>query len=45
MDIKTALGKIASRQDLTGEEMRGVMNIIMSGEATPTNEHRVCCAL
>jgi anthranilate phosphoribosyltransferase len=36
MDIKAALGKIASRQDLTGEEMRGVMNIIMSGEATPS---------
>jgi len=36
MDIKTALGKIAQRQDLTGEEMRGVMNIIMSGEATPS---------
>jgi len=36
MDIKAALGKIAQRQDLTGEEMRGVMNIIMSGEATPS---------
>ena len=36
MDIKTALGKIAARQDLTGEEMRGVMNLIMSGEATPS---------
>ncbi len=35
MDIKAALGKIAGRQDLTGEEMRSVMNIIMSGEATP----------
>ena len=36
MDIKAALAKIASRQDLTGEEMRAVMNIIMSGEATPS---------
>jgi anthranilate phosphoribosyltransferase len=34
MDIKGALNKIGSRQDLTGEEMRSVMNIIMSGEAT-----------
>jgi anthranilate phosphoribosyltransferase len=36
MDIKAALNKIASRQDLTGEEMRGVMNTIMQGEATPS---------
>jgi len=36
MDIKGALAKIAQRQDLTGEEMRSVMNIIMSGEATPS---------
>ncbi len=36
MDIKGALGKIGSRQDLTGEEMRQVMNIIMAGEATPS---------
>ena len=36
MDIKGALNKIAARQDLTGEEMRSVMNIIMSGEATPS---------
>jgi len=36
MDIKAALGKIASREDLTGEEMRAVMTIIMSGEATPS---------
>ena len=36
MELKQALGKIANRQDLTGEEMRGVMNIIMSGEATPS---------
>ncbi len=36
MDIKAALNKIASRQDLTGEEMRSVMNTIMQGEATPS---------
>ncbi|HVX81515.1 MAG TPA: anthranilate phosphoribosyltransferase [Devosiaceae bacterium] len=36
MDIKTALHKIGARTDLTGEEMRAVMNIIMSGEATPS---------
>jgi anthranilate phosphoribosyltransferase len=36
MDLKGALGKIASRQDLTGQEMRDVMTIIMSGEATPS---------
>lgn len=34
MDIKDALKKIALRQDLTGEEMRGVMSTIMSGNAT-----------
>lgn len=36
MDIKSALGKIASGRDLSGEEMRQVMNSIMSGEATPS---------
>ena len=36
MDIKGALGKIAARQDLTGEEMRSVMTVIMNGEATPS---------
>jgi anthranilate phosphoribosyltransferase len=36
MDIKGALGKIATRQDLTGEEMRSVMTTIMQGEATPS---------
>jgi anthranilate phosphoribosyltransferase len=35
MDLKEALAKIGARTDLTGEEMRAVMNIIMSGEATP----------
>ncbi|ODT50034.1 MAG: anthranilate phosphoribosyltransferase [Devosia sp. 63-57] len=34
MDIKQALNKIAAGKDLTGEEMRGVMRIIMKGEAT-----------
>lgn len=34
MDIKGALSKIADRKDLTGEEMRDVMRIIMAGEAT-----------
>jgi anthranilate phosphoribosyltransferase len=36
MDIKRALNKIASREDLTGEEMRQVMTTIMNGEATPS---------
>jgi anthranilate phosphoribosyltransferase len=36
MDIKGALGKIAARQDLTGQEMRDVMTIIMDGGATPS---------
>jgi anthranilate phosphoribosyltransferase len=36
MDIKAALHKIADGRDLTGEEMRGVMRIIMAGEATPS---------
>lgn len=36
MDIKTALNRLAARQDLTGAEMREVMSIIMSGEATPS---------
>jgi anthranilate phosphoribosyltransferase len=36
MDIRGALQKIAQRQDLTGLEIRDVMNIIMSGEATPS---------
>lgn len=36
MDIKQALNKIAARQDLTGAEMRDVMNQIMQGEATPS---------
>lgn len=34
MDIKTALNKIADGKDLTGEEMRSAMRIIMAGEAT-----------
>ncbi len=36
MDIKRALNKIAAGEDLTGEEMRGVMRILMQGEATPS---------
>lgn len=36
MDMKAALGRIADRKDLTGEEMRSVMRIIMAGEATPS---------
>ncbi|MDB5622920.1 MAG: trpD [Devosia sp.] len=36
MDIKQALGKIADRRNLTGEEMRAVMRIIMAGQATPS---------
>jgi anthranilate phosphoribosyltransferase len=36
MDIKAALNKIADRHDLTGEEMRSVMRIVMAGEATPS---------
>jgi anthranilate phosphoribosyltransferase len=36
MEIKAALAKIANRQDLTGAEMRGVMTLIMNGEATPS---------
>lgn len=35
MDIKTALNRLGDSRDLTGEEMRAVMNQIMSGEATP----------
>ncbi|WP_127143629.1 anthranilate phosphoribosyltransferase [Pelagibacterium montanilacus] len=34
MDIKAALDRIAQGRDLTGTEMRDVMNVIMSGEAT-----------
>ena len=36
MELKAALNKIASRQDLTGEEMRAVMTTIMEGNATPS---------
>jgi anthranilate phosphoribosyltransferase len=36
MDIRQALGRIAEGRDLTGTEMREVMNIIMSGDATPS---------
>lgn len=36
MDLKPVLNKIGAGNDLTGEEMRGAMQIIMSGEATPS---------
>ncbi|WP_116653574.1 anthranilate phosphoribosyltransferase [Pelagibacterium sediminicola] len=36
MDIKSALNRIAQGKDLTGTEMREVMETIMSGEATPS---------
>lgn len=36
MDIKEALQRIGAGENLTGEEMRAVMNTIMSGEATPS---------
>ncbi|KQN72845.1 anthranilate phosphoribosyltransferase [Devosia sp. Leaf64] len=35
MDIKQALHKISEGRDLTGEEMRSVMRLIMDGQATP----------
>jgi len=35
MDIRTAIGKVITRQDLTGPEMQAVMRAIMQGEATP----------
>jgi anthranilate phosphoribosyltransferase len=36
MEIKAALAKIAQHEDLTGEEMREVMTMIMEGGATPS---------
>ena len=36
MDIKSALNRIAQGKDLTGTEMREVMEAIMSGETTPS---------
>lgn len=36
MDLKTALNRIADHKNLTGEEMRAVMRIIMAGDATPS---------
>lgn len=35
MDIKTALAKLSTKDNLTRDEMRGAMNTIMSGDATP----------
>lgn len=34
MELKAALNRIADGKDLTGEEMRGVMRVIMAGEAS-----------
>jgi anthranilate phosphoribosyltransferase len=34
LDIKTALSRIADRQDLTLDDMRGVMRQVMTGEAS-----------
>lgn len=36
MDVKGALARIADGRNLTGTEMRDVMEIIMSGNATPS---------
>ncbi|SFV32711.1 anthranilate phosphoribosyltransferase [Devosia crocina] len=36
MDIKQALHKISEGRDLTGEEMRSVMRLVMDGQATPS---------
>lgn len=36
MDIKGALNRLADGKDLTGTEMREVMDIVMSGDATPS---------
>lgn len=35
MDIKNAIGQVITGNDLTEEQMLGVMNEIMSGDATP----------
>lgn len=35
MDIREAIGRVITKQDLTEQEMQEVMNIIMTGEATP----------
>lgn len=35
MDMQTAIGLVTDRQDLSSEQMRQVMQIIMGGEATP----------
>lgn len=36
MDIKTALAQLGEGRNLSNEEMRGAMNTIMSGDATPS---------
>lgn len=43
--IKEAIEKIANKQDLTYEEAYGVMNEIMSGETTPTQNAAFLAAL
>ena len=35
MDMKQAINQVVARRDLSGEEMTGVMRIIMTGGATP----------
>lgn len=35
MDIREAVGRVITKQDLTEQEMQDVMNSIMTGEATP----------
>ena len=35
MDIQAALKLVSQRQDLSAEQMRDVMNQIMTGNATP----------
>lgn len=35
MDIQSAIKRVTERQNLSGEEMRGAMQVIMGGDATP----------
>lgn len=35
MDMQSAIRRVVERQDLSGDEMRAVMRIVMTGEATP----------
>ena len=43
--IKEAIVKIVSKEDLTYEEAYTVMNEIMSGETTPTQNAAFCVAV